>query len=117
MDPDEFLDWVISAVTSGHDLLAAIVHELERDASDLAIDPSAWDNTMVALEWAVTQGLRRESLAIRATAEDLQRIRRVRALASSVLAGEDRSPDLLPLARQCLEMLQNTLQGTYCPPK
>jgi hypothetical protein len=110
---DEFVDWFGFALLAGPAHLETLVQGLERDALDLGIDPSAWDNGMAALEWAVMQGLTNERVTgMPATEEDLQRIRRVHALGSSALGGEDRSQELLSLARQCLHMLQ----GAQRPP-
>jgi hypothetical protein len=110
-DTEDFLDWLILAVSAGHDLLDALVQGLDANASasEIAIGPDAWGNTMTALEWAITQGLMRESLHMPTTREDLERVRRVHALGASALAGESVSPELLPLARPCWHVLHAML--------
>ena len=105
-DRDLFIVWLMCSLDTGHGLLERI------GASDLAIDPSAWENTMAALEWALMQGLADEYLHMPTSEKDLERARCVRALGSSALAGEGVSPELLPLARQLSLVLHPMLHGT-----
>jgi hypothetical protein len=108
-DQDMVMVWLMCSLDAGHDLLEALAQKLNAGASALVINPFAWENTMAALEWAITRGLADEYLHMPTTEADLERVRRVHALGSSALAGEAVSPDLLPLARQCLQVLHPML--------
>ena len=84
-----------------HLLAAALEH-----GTELRIDPSAWDNTVATVEWAMGELLagRLHGMAP-VTEEDVDRLRRLRALGSAALLGGERPPNLPPLARQCLQAL------------
>lgn len=110
---DALVQWLGMSLAFGLDRIETLVDAIDRGAADLAIDPFAWENTMAALEWTVIQGMTNEHVVgVPATDEDLQLVRRIHALGSAALAGEVISPELLPLARECLRMLQ----GPQRPP-
>jgi hypothetical protein len=107
-DPDT-LDWLAAALGCGVSSLEDIVRWLEGGPRSASLDPSAWDNTMAALVWAITLGLTSDRVSgIPGTEEDLQRLQRVHALGIEALSGRERSPDLLLLARQWLRVMQGS---------
>lgn len=108
-DQDMRIVWLMGSLDAAHDLLEVLALGLERDPPTLAIDPFAWANTLAALEWAIREGLADTYLHMPTTAEDLERVGRIRALGSSALAGEAVSPELLPLARQIWRVLHPML--------
>jgi len=103
---DELLEWAVDAQLNGILCLRALVLSIERGDAKLPIDPHAWDNTMAALEWMLTQHLAGEiHRAPPFTQQDLDRVRRVHLLGIEALSGGRRAPELGPLADQCLSSM------------
>lgn len=112
-DDFDFGVWLVASVTAGIDRIEQMVQAIERGDPDLGIDPAAWENCLAALTWAVELALGSGRVGgLPTTEEDLHRIRRVRALGSEALSGHAPSPELLPLARSCLQVL---LHGAHPP--
>ena len=110
LDDPDFFDWFTAALAFGVSSLEDIVRWLEGGgAREESLDPWAWDNTMSALEWAITLGLTSDRITgVPPTQEDLRHLRRVHALGSEALSGKERSSDLLPLARHCLFVVRGS---------
>lgn len=105
-DDLDFGFWLVASVTAGIERIEQMVQALERGAPDLGIDPAAWENCLAALTWAVELSLGSDRVGgLPTTEEDLHRVRRVRALGSEALSGNAPSPELLPFARACLQVL------------
>ena len=112
-DDFDFGFWLVASVAAGIDRIEQMVQALEQGDPDLRIDPWAWENCLAALTWAAELALRSDRITgFPTTEEDLHRIRRVRALGSEALSGNAPSPELLPLARSCLQVL---LHGAHPP--
>jgi hypothetical protein len=100
------LEWVVWAECLGAASIHVLTGAIERGAADLEIDPSAWENTMAALEWAMMEHVHgRVQGPMTITEEDVERVRRIRALGSEALAGGERAAELGPLVRQFLPAL------------
>jgi hypothetical protein len=115
-DPDFVEFWPV-ALNGGLETLCRLV---ERGGpSALGLEPAAWDNILQALEWALFQALTHERITgVPGTFDTLPLIRRVRDLGLAALEGGELSPELLPLACQCLSELQIDLaQGGVSPPR
>lgn len=104
---DELLEWAVDAQLNGILCLRALVLSIERGDAKLPIDPDAWDNTMAALEWMLSQHLAGEIDRAQQpyTQEDLDCVRRVHALGTQALSAGKRDPALGPLADRCLSSM------------
>jgi hypothetical protein len=103
---DEQLCWASYSAFFGAGYIHILAQALERGTVELNLDPSGWDNTMAAVEWAMGEILAGRLHGMQAIAEDdLDRLRTLRMLGSEAVAGGARSPSLPPLARQCLQAL------------
>ena len=109
-DPDgamDRLEWLAATLTCGGASIHGLASAIEHGDAQLPIDPSAWENTMAALERAVVEHVRgRVQWTTKIlTQEDAERVRRLRELGAEALSGGSRSPDIGPLAQVCLDML------------
>lgn len=102
-DQDTRSMWLAYAYAQyGSKCLYAMLQQL-KGGGDLAIDPSAWDNTMAALEWTAAElAAGRAQVRETITEETVEHVRRLRVLGSEALSGGERSPELLPLTERCL---------------
>jgi hypothetical protein len=99
---DPLLELGFEATMRGAFCLRVLVQSIEQGADELPIDPRAWENTMAAVEWMISQHIAGALYTEpRVTQEDLDRARRVHALGSVAISGGERAPDLLPLAEAC----------------
>ena len=90
----------------GASCLRVLVLSIEQGDDELPIDPQAWENTMAAVEWMLSQHLAGALYTEpRVTQEHLDRARRVHALGSVAISGGERAPELLPLAEACASSL------------
>ncbi|MFT3774413.1 MAG: hypothetical protein QM820_54330 [Minicystis sp.] len=109
MDPEAQLamEWLLTSHNVGCARLSAIYQAFEDGTALPSIDLVAWENLMVALEWAVTEAIdgRVQWTKQRFTAEDVALIRRLRRLGSAALTGEGCSPEMQALTGRCLELL------------
>jgi hypothetical protein len=109
--PDELIDdptleWGYEATIHGAVCLRALVLSIERGDDPIPIDPQAWENTMVAVEWMLAQHVAGALYTEpRITQEHLDRARRVHALGSAAFSGGERVPELVPLAEACLSSM------------
>ena len=104
-----FGTWWVHAYHHGLDCVRTMLQQLERDAANLTIDPVVWENSTAALEWMAEElasGRMRGQQVV--TPEDVERVRRLRALGREALAGGPPSPELPPLIKQ-------TLNAVYGP--
>lgn len=109
-DPDEAadrLEWLSATITCGSWYVHGLAAAIEHGDADLPIGPSAWENAMAALEWAVAEHLRGRVQWTKEiiTPDDAERVRSLRALGAEAISGGPRSTDIGPLAQVCLGML------------
>jgi hypothetical protein len=104
-DQNEQLHWALCSIIVGTGYLYLLADAVER-SSELRIEPLGWDNTLAMVERAMGEMLagRIRGMAP-VTEEDVEGLRRLRALGSTVLAGGERSPSLPTLAAQSLQAL------------
>lgn len=102
---DEF-DWLVHAELFAVGYIHILTGALERGDAELGVDPSAWENTMAAVEWAMMEHVEgRVQGPTTITVEDVARMRKLHALGSAALSGGERSPELRTLSLQCMESL------------
>jgi hypothetical protein len=103
-DLEEELGWAVHAEFFGVGYIYILACAIERGDADVGIHPSAWENTMSAVEWAMMEQVHgRIQGPTSITVEDVERMRRLHTLGSAALSGGERLPELRPLALQCLE--------------
>ncbi len=99
-------EWAVTAHSLGAHCLRVLIRGIEHGAANLAIDRDAWDNTMLAVEWALREhAAGRVQGAEPVTMDDIAQLGRLRALGSAALAGGERSPELLALAEHGATLL------------
>lgn len=100
------LEWLLMAHDVGCAYLAILYQALAHGAP-IGIEPSAWENTLTAVEWAVTEARaeRVQWTKRDLTEEDVERVRTLRQLGVTALTRGERSPALVALTEACLEML------------
>jgi hypothetical protein len=103
---EEELAWAVYAQAFAVGYIYLLACALKRGDADLGVDPSAWENTMTAAEWAMMRhvGARIQGPTT-ITVEDVERIRRLHTMGSAALAGGERPPELYQLSIQCMECL------------
>ncbi|WP_437644188.1 hypothetical protein [Sorangium sp. So ce362] len=105
-DQEDLLDWATTAVLFAGGYIRILADAIERGDADLQVDPVAWENTLIAVEGAMAEQIRGRLHGPTAiTAEDVERMRRLRGLGSAALSGGERSPELCPLALRSMESL------------
>ncbi|WP_437477712.1 hypothetical protein WME75_28830 [Sorangium sp. So ce1014] len=105
-DEEDLLDWATTAVLFAGGYIRILADTIERGDADLQVDPVAWENTLTAVEGAMAEQIRGRLHGPTAiTAEDVERMRRLRGLGSAALSGGERSPELCPLALRSPESL------------
>lgn len=105
-EAEERRDWVLFADLGGTLCLGVMVLSIERGDAKLPIEPGAWEDTMTELAWMLTQFLDGSFYReLPYVPEDLERVRRVRALGIQAIAGGERAPELAALADACLRSL------------
>lgn len=110
------LEWLALATmfTVGYSRL--LIGAIERGEASLGVDPSAWENALGAAECAMVEQLRgRIQGPTTITEKDIERLRRLRALGVAALSGGERSPELHPLALQCIEAFYGPDWKRYVP--
>jgi hypothetical protein len=103
----ERIDWLVAAHTCGGGYIHELAEAIERGDADLPVGPSAWENTMAALEAAVMDHVhgRVQWTHEIVTVQDAERVQKLRVLGAEALSGGPRSPDIGPLAKAILRML------------
>ncbi|WP_437725764.1 hypothetical protein [Sorangium sp. So ce861] len=105
-DLEDQLDWAANAEACAVSYIRNLAAALERGDAELGVDPSAWENTMAAVQWAMLEHVHgRATWPPTITLEDVERMRRLHVLGSVALSGGERSPELYPLALRCMESL------------
>lgn len=105
-DQEEELAWAVYAQVFAVGYIYLLTCALKRGDPDLGVDPSAWENTMSAAEWAMMEHMGgRIQGPTTITVEDVERMRRLHTMGSAALAGEERPPELYQLSIQCMESL------------
>lgn len=105
-DEEDLLDWASMAELYAVGYIRILADAIERGDADLQVDPVAWENTLTAAEGAMVEQMRGRLHGPTAiTAEDIERMRRLRELGSAALSGGERSPELGPLALRSMESL------------
>ena len=105
-EDEDLLDWASWAELFAVGYIRILADAIERGDADLQVDPVAWENTLTAAEGAMVEQMRgRLHGPTSITVEDVERMRRLRGLGSAALSGGERSPELGPLALQCMESL------------
>ncbi|WP_437809615.1 hypothetical protein [Sorangium sp. So ce1078] len=105
-DQEDLLDWATTAVLFAVGYIRILADAIERGDADLQVDPSAWENTLTAVEGVMLEHIRGHLHGPTAiTVEDVERMRRLRGLGSAALSGGERSPELYPLSLRCMESL------------
>lgn len=82
-----------------------LLRGLARRDEALQIDRAAWDNTLAAAVWALTEkraGRALPDVDREVTDEHIERLRRLATLGSEVLGGAPRTPELRDLAEACM---------------
>ncbi|WP_437574051.1 hypothetical protein [Sorangium sp. So ce887] len=103
---EDQLDWASSAEVYAVGYIRMLADALERGDAELGVDPSAWENTMAAVQWAMMEHVHgRMQGPTSITLEDVKWMHRLHALGSAALSGGERSPELYPLALQCMDSL------------
>jgi hypothetical protein len=106
LNREEELAWVAMGQDFGLFCIYALLRALERGAETLPIDPVAWENTLVALEWSLMQEVLGRVYAGRTiTSADIEPVRRLRQLGAEALVSGRVSPELQPLAERCMVFL------------
>ncbi|WP_437650439.1 hypothetical protein [Sorangium sp. So ce362] len=105
-DLEDLLDWATMTKLYAVGYIRIVADAIERGDADLQVDPVAWENTLLAVEGAMVEQVRGRLHGPRPiTVEDVERMRRLGGLGSAALSGGERSPELCPLALQCMESL------------
>ncbi|WP_437590005.1 hypothetical protein [Sorangium sp. So ce1000] len=105
-EEEDLLEWASMAKLYAVGYIRILADAIERGDADLQVDPVAWENTLVAIEGAMVEHIHgRLHGPTPITVEDVERMRRLRGLGSAALSGGERSPELCPLALQCMECL------------
>ncbi|WP_437640382.1 hypothetical protein [Sorangium sp. So ce854] len=105
-DAEDLLDWATMAELYAVGYIRILADAIERGDADLQVDPVAWENTLIAVEGVMVEHIRGRLYGPKPiTVEDVERMRRLRGLGSAALSGGERSPELCPLALQCMESL------------
>ncbi|KYG02315.1 hypothetical protein BE21_55060 [Sorangium cellulosum] len=105
-EDEDLLDWAGTAELYAVGYIRILADAIERGDADLQVDPGAWENTLTAAEGAMAEHIRGRLHGPTAiNAEDVERMRRLRELGSAALLGGERSPELGPLALQCMASL------------
>ncbi|WP_438034372.1 hypothetical protein [Sorangium sp. So ce204] len=105
-EDEDLLDWASWATLYAVGYIRILADAFERGDADLQVDPSAWENTLIAAEGAMLEHVRgRLHGPTTITVEDVERMRRLRGLGSAALSSGERSPELYPLALRCMESL------------
>ncbi|WP_437945513.1 hypothetical protein WME98_31990 [Sorangium sp. So ce296] len=105
-DLEEELAWTVYAQVFALGYIYLLARALKRCDADLGVDPSAWENTMVAAEWAMMEHVNgRVQGPTTITVADVERMRRLHTMGSAALAGGERPPELYRLSLQCMESL------------
>jgi len=105
-EAEERRERVLLADLDGTLCLGVMVLSIERGDAKLPIEPGAWEDTMTELAWMLTQFLDGAfTRELPYVTEDLERVRRVRALGVQALSGGERAPELAALADACLRSL------------
>ncbi|WP_437624400.1 hypothetical protein [Sorangium sp. So ce1151] len=100
------LDWAYHAELFTVGYIHILTGAIERGDLDPGICPTAWENTMSAVELAMMEHVNgRMQGPTTITVEDVERMRRLHALGAAVLAGGERSSGLYALALRCMESL------------
>ncbi|MGK3960823.1 hypothetical protein WMF38_48210 [Sorangium sp. So ce118] len=105
-EDEDLLEWASTAELYAVGDIRILADAIERDDTDLQVDPVAWENTLTAVEGAMLEhisGRLHGPTAI--TVADVERMRRLRGLGSAALSGSERSPEFGPLALRCMESL------------
>ncbi|WP_437809612.1 hypothetical protein [Sorangium sp. So ce1078] len=112
-DLEDQLDWAANAEVCAVSYIRILVAALERGDAELGVNPSAWENTMAAVQWAMMEHVHgRATWPPTITLEDVERMRRLHVLGSVALSGGERSPELHPLALRCIESLLDPGRST-----
>ncbi|WP_437660850.1 hypothetical protein [Sorangium sp. So ce1182] len=105
-EEEDLLYWASMATLYAVGYIRILADAIERGDADLQVDPVAWENTLIAVEGAMAEQIRGRLHGPTAiTAEDVERMRRLRGLGSTALSGGERSPELCPLALRSMESL------------
>ncbi|WP_437713335.1 hypothetical protein WMF45_46545 [Sorangium sp. So ce448] len=105
-DEEDLLDWASMATFYAAGYICILADAIEHGDAELQVDPVAWENTLSAAEGAMVEQMRGRLHGPTAiTAEDIERMRRLRELGSAALSGGERSPELGPLALRSMESL------------
>ncbi|XXT21429.1 hypothetical protein WME94_07685 [Sorangium sp. So ce429] len=100
------LDWAYHAELFAVGYIHILTGAIERGDVNLGICPTAWENTMSAVELAMLDHVNgRMQGPTTITAEDIERMRRLHALGAAALSGGERPPALCQLAFICAESL------------
>ncbi|MGK3963469.1 hypothetical protein WMF38_04685 [Sorangium sp. So ce118] len=105
-EEEDLLDRASMATLYAVGYIGILADAIERGDADLQMDSVAWENTLIAVEGAMVEQIRGRLHGPTAiTAEDVERVRRLRELGSAALSGGERSPELCLLALQSMESL------------
>lgn len=105
-DLEEELAWAVDAQVFAMGYIYLLACALKRGDADLGVDPSAWENTMGAVERAMMEHVDgRIQGPTTITLEDVERMRLLHTMGSTALAGGERPPELYQLSLQCMEGL------------
>ncbi|WP_438008546.1 hypothetical protein WME89_07480 [Sorangium sp. So ce321] len=100
------LDWAADAEVYAVGYIRILADAIARGDAEFQVDPSAWENTMAAVEWAMMEHVHgRLQGPTSITVGDVERMRRLHALGSAALSGGERSPELYALALRCMQSL------------
>ncbi|WP_437484948.1 hypothetical protein WME75_46270 [Sorangium sp. So ce1014] len=105
-EDEDLLDWATMTTVYAAGYIRILADAIERGDAELQVDPVAWENTLTAAEGAMVEQMRGRLHGPTAiTAEDIERMRRLRELGSAALSGGERSPELGPLALRSMGSL------------
>ncbi|KYF51527.1 hypothetical protein BE08_15380 [Sorangium cellulosum] len=100
------LDWAYHAELFAVGYIHVLTRAIERGDLDLGICPTAWENTMNAVELAMMDHVNgRMQGPTTITVEDVERMRRLHALGAAALSGGERPTELAQLAFACAASL------------
>ncbi|WP_437757311.1 hypothetical protein [Sorangium sp. So ce1389] len=92
-DLEDQLDWAANAEACAVGYIRTLAGAIERGDAEPGVDPSAWEDTMAAVQWAMMEHVHgRARWPSPITLEDVERMRRVHVLGSAALSGGERSP-------------------------
>ncbi|WP_437942301.1 hypothetical protein [Sorangium sp. So ce341] len=103
---ENLLDWATTTVVYAVGYIRILADAIESGDADLQVDPVAWENTLNAVEGVMADQLRGHLHGpTPITAEDVERVQRLRSLGSAALSGGERSSEFCPLAIRCMESM------------